>query len=102
MSRLLADPLGRENLATLTSMQRVELMFPVEHPEIRRRIKHGLEIFFEDRQKAHSLSSKGTWKRLTGEGIRAQADQQERIRERYRAVPEINREEFKVRRKPAE
>ncbi len=81
-------------------VKRVELMFPVEHPEIRSRIKHGLELFFEDRQKAHTLNSRGTWKRRTGDGVRSQAEQQERIRDRYRAVPEINREEFKVRRSP--
>lgn len=83
--------------------KRVELMFPVENPDIQRRIRKILDLFFEDNLKAHELQADGSWTRVrkSGEAVRAQEVAYKRIRQRLTGdVPE-NRQEFKVRRKPS-
>ncbi len=42
--------------------RRIELMFPVEAPECRRRVLEALDILFRDNVKGRRLSSDGTWK----------------------------------------
>jgi len=81
--------------------KRVELMFPLELPEIQRRVRRGLDLFFEDKQKGHTLKSDGTWKRKKGSGGRAQEEQYFRIRDRAGTEQPENRQEFEVRRKPS-
>ncbi|MEX2443395.1 MAG: polyphosphate kinase 1 [Alkalispirochaeta sp.] len=89
--------------------KRVELMFPVENPDIRRRLRRILDLFFQDDTKAHRLLSDGTWHRIdagadgaaaVGEAVRAQEAAYRRIRDRLSGDEPQNRQEFKVRRKP--
>jgi len=43
--------------------RRIELAFPVEQPELRRRVQEGLETMFQDNVKARRLMPDGTWRR---------------------------------------
>ncbi|MFW5694448.1 MAG: polyphosphate kinase 1 [Alkalispirochaeta sp.] len=92
--------------------KRVEVMFPVENPDIRRRIRRILDLFFQDTVKAHRLLSDGSWQRVgadaegvpgstaSEEPVRAQEAAYLRIRDRLSGDEPENRQEFKVRRKP--
>lgn len=84
--------------------KRVELMFPIEDPGIRRRIEKVVDLFFADNQKAHELQADGSWRRVPAakgeEPIRAQEVQYETIRSRIAVESTEVRQEFKVRRKP--
>lgn len=84
--------------------KRVELMFPIEDPGIRRRIDEIMALFFTDNQKAHELQSDGSWRRRNpakGDNpVRAQEVQYEKIRSRIAVESTEVRQEFKVRRKP--
>lgn len=40
---------------------RVELMVPIEDPEIKRRLKQMVDIELSDNQKAHNMQADGTW-----------------------------------------
>ncbi len=82
--------------------KRVEVMFPVENPDIRRRLRRILDLFFQDTVKAHRLLSDGSWQRVSTpeEPMRAQEAAYHRIRDRLSGDEPENRQEFKVRRKP--
>ncbi len=99
--------------------KRVEVMFPVENPDIRRRLRRILDLFFQDTTKAHRLLSDGSWRRISAEdtagspsegpgaaapgsaeAVRAQEAAYHRIRDRLSGDEPENRQEFKVRRKP--
>jgi polyphosphate kinase len=89
--------------------KRVEVMFPVENPDIRRRLRRILDLFFQDTTKAHRLLPDGSWQRVgaadddgggSGEPVRAQEAAYRRIRDRLSGDEPENRQEFKVRRKP--
>ena len=88
--------------------KRVELMAPIENPDIRRRIRRILDLFFVDNTKAHVLQPDGSWVRQTPEGagdtapepMRAQEAAYRRIRDRLSDDEPENRQEFKVRRQP--
>lgn len=87
--------------------KRVELMFPIENPDLRRLVRRTLELFFLDNRKAHTLGSDGAWtrKKAGGRGtktVRAQEEAYNRIRDRLVGDEPENREEFKVRRRPPE
>ena len=45
--------------------RRVELLFPVESPEIRARVLAALDAFFQDNVKGRKLQPDGTWRRKT-------------------------------------
>jgi polyphosphate kinase len=83
--------------------KRVELMFPVENRDIKRRIRRLLDLYFDDTTKAHELGPDGRWTRITAsgkrkKGVRAQAEAYRRIRERASGDEPENRQEFNVRR----
>ena len=83
--------------------KRVELMFPVENPDIRRRVRRILDLFFADTSKAHVLAADGTWKRRapgSAAPLRAQQAAYQRIRDRLSGDEPENRQAFKVRRRP--
>jgi polyphosphate kinase len=87
--------------------KRVELMFPIENPDLRRLVRRTLELFFLDNRKAHTLGSDGAWTRKKAGGretktVRAQEEAYNRIRDRLVGDEPENREEFKVRRRPPE
>ena len=44
--------------------RRIELLFPVEQPALRRRVVEGLEAMFRDNVKARRLGADGSWRRL--------------------------------------
>lgn len=81
-------------------VKRVELMFPLESPEIQRRLRHSFDLFFDDTVKAHELAKDGTWSRRGGTGIRSQEIQYQRIRDRSGNEQPESHQEFEVRRKP--
>ncbi|TVR67922.1 MAG: polyphosphate kinase 1 [Spirochaetaceae bacterium] len=83
--------------------RRVELMFPVEDPAIRRRIREVLDTYFADTVKAHELGPDHQWKRIAPKKkatpLRAQAEIYRRVQERAAAEEPENREVFSVRRR---
>ena len=55
--------------------RRVEIMFPIEKPELQEKIRHILEYQLKDTMKAHILRADGTYKKETagdGEGFNSQ------------------------------
>ena len=83
--------------------KRVELMFPVENPDIRRRVRRILDLFFADNRKAHVLGPDCRWTRVNGASsteppFRAQEAAYFRIRDRLSGDEPENRQEFRVRR----
>jgi polyphosphate kinase len=86
--------------------RRVELMFPVESMPLKKRIRHILDVFFDDNVKARVLQPDGSWvrkERSKGEKpVRSQQFFYDEAREYAQAREPANRKEFSVRRKPAE
>ena len=84
--------------------KRVELMFPVDDPDIQRRIRKVLDLFFQDNRKAHRMNSDGSWIRVKPAPktppFRAQEKAYERLRTRLTGDESENRQVFTVRRKP--
>ena len=83
--------------------RRVELMFPVEQPDLRRRLVRILELYFADNCHSYELLPDGRYRTRQPEGrraVRAQEALQRRARaaEREPAGPEAG--EFTVRRRP--
>jgi polyphosphate kinase len=82
--------------------RRVELAFPIEDTDLKRRLIKNLEVFFSDNLKARVLHSDGSWtrKKKRGEPRRAQEIfQREAKSHAEQATPE-EKAEFRVRRKP--
>lgn len=54
--------------------KRLEILFPVQQPNLARRLTHMLEIYLADTAKARKLNSDGTWERVATQGtpLRAQ------------------------------
>jgi polyphosphate kinase len=48
--------------------KRVEILFPVEDPQIRERVRHILQIQLEDNQKAHILQPDGSYEKVDRRG----------------------------------
>lgn len=82
--------------------RRVELMFPVEQPDLRRRLVKILELYFADNCHSYELQPDGRYRARQPErrAVHAQALLQRRARaaDRRRAAPEP--QEFTVRRRP--
>lgn len=85
--------------------KRVELMFPVEDADIRRRLREALDLYFADTCKAHQLKPDHRWERVTPKkkapALRSQEELYRRTRERARGDETESRQMFKVRRKNA-
>lgn len=83
--------------------RRVELMFPLEDPAIRRQIREVLDTYFADTLKAHELGPDHQWKRIAPKkkapALQAQAELYRRAQERAAAEEPENREIFNVRRR---
>ena len=83
--------------------RRVELMFPVEQPDLRRRLVKILELYFADNCHSYELQPDGRYRKRRP-GTRAAVHAQEALRrqaqaaERKRVGPEAR--EFTVRRRP--
>ena len=83
--------------------RRVELMFPVEQPDLRRRLVRILELYFADNCHSYELQPDGRYRKRRP-GSRAAVHAQEALRrqaraaERKRVGPEAR--EFTVRRRP--
>ena len=83
--------------------RRVELMFPVEQPDLRRRLVEILELYFADNCHSYELQPDGQYrKRRPGSGAAVHAQEalrrQARAAERNRVGPVAR--EFTVRRRP--
>jgi polyphosphate kinase len=83
--------------------RRVELMFPIEQKDLKKRVLSILKTCCEDTSKAHILTSSGTYEAPrtgTKKLNRSQRIFYEKAVEAAGQTPEENRTEFSVRRKP--
>ena len=83
--------------------RRVELMFPVEQKDLKRRIVQLLRVYFQDNSKAHVLKSGGGYKARKTDGGKKSVRSQQVFRDESLAncgrSETINRKEFQVRRR---
>jgi polyphosphate kinase len=86
--------------------RRVELMFPVEQNDLKRRLLKFLEIFFQDNVKAHLLQSDGSYVKKQPKGKEDKRRSQELIfkmlSDRSGEIQKQDTKEFVVRRKSPE
>jgi len=83
--------------------RRVELMFPIEDPDLKERVKSSLTLCVDDRAQSYALESDGTYHRVKdpkGKGISSQRTRYELSRDTPTKRTPINQREFSVRRKP--
>lgn len=83
--------------------RRVELLFPLQDPDIRKRGRQILEAFFQDNVKGRVLQPDGSYVRRRPDGVepfRAQEHFAELAQRAADAGEPANRKEFSVRRKP--
>ena len=83
--------------------RRVELMFPVEQPDLRRRLVQILELYFADNCHSYELLPDGRYLTRQPErrrAVRAQEELQRRARAAERQGVEPEAREFTVRRRP--
>ena len=84
--------------------RRVELMYPIEQPDLKKRIVRMLKVFFQDNVKAYVLSSKGNYRKKSPEAgkpeMRSQRFFFEEALRKSEEIDTTNRKEFTVRRKP--
>jgi polyphosphate kinase len=84
--------------------RRVELMFPIEQKDLKKRIMHILKTCVEDTGKAHILNSDGTYEKRRAAGskkvLRSQRVFYDKTLELAGQSGEHNKKEFTVRRKP--
>jgi polyphosphate kinase len=59
--------------------RRVELMFPVEDPDLRARVRHLLEQCWQDTEKAWVMDAKGVYARVPVDPDRPRLNQQEAL-----------------------
>ncbi|MFQ3621336.1 MAG: polyphosphate kinase 1 [Spirochaetales bacterium] len=83
--------------------RRIELMFPVEQKDIKRRVIQLLHLFFKDNQKARVLLSDGTYQRKRPskkeEPFRVQQHLYEEVLKSSQESVTMKKKEFQVRRK---
>jgi polyphosphate kinase len=86
--------------------RRVELLFPVEEPDLKREVKNVLRAYFDDNVKAHELQSDGSFRRKTPGPGEKPLRAQEYLYTQTRAIADTaepaNRKEFDVRREPGD
>ncbi|NCN04985.1 MAG: polyphosphate kinase 1 [Spirochaetales bacterium] len=83
--------------------RRVELLFPIEDPDLKERVKRSLTLCVDDRVQSYALESNGTYPRVKdskGKGISSQRTRYELSRDTPTKRTPINQREFSVRRKP--
>jgi polyphosphate kinase len=84
--------------------RRVELMFPIEDPGLRKRLADVLRTFFRDNTNAHEMRSDGSWQRRSPgpdeEPFNAQDFFYQDALQRIEEAGPKNQKEFSVRRKP--
>lgn len=69
---------------------RVELMVPIEDPEIKRRLKQMVDIELSDNQKAHIMQADGTWlKTISAENQLCAQEHFQKIAEKRDAEDEM-------------
>ena len=82
---------------------RVELMFPVEQDNLKRRLMDLLELYFNDNTNSHELQSDGTWVRQSpkrGGQIRAQERLCQTALQHTESLKTSSHKKFTVRREP--
>jgi polyphosphate kinase len=84
--------------------RRVELVFPIEDPGLRKRLADVLRTFFRDNTNAHEMRSDGSWQRRSPgpdeEPFNAQDFFYQDALQRIEEAGPKNQKEFSVRRKP--
>ncbi|KGE71903.1 polyphosphate kinase 1 [Spirochaeta lutea] len=84
--------------------RRVELMFPIEQPELKQRLRESLDLCLGDNQQAYELQPDGSYTRIqpgpNEPPLESQWARYQSLRQTKRAKKAINRQEFSVRRKP--
>lgn len=95
---------GSADLMPRNLERRVELLFPIEDPDLQKRVKSILETYLADNAQSHALQPDGSYlRRRPGAGEVASASQAtlyEAACNRARIAAPVNRKEFNVRRKP--
>lgn len=84
--------------------RRVELMFPVEDPDLKARVKKSLQLCIKDRAQSYQLESDGSYHRVPdpdGKGVSSQWARYQLSKDTGRAITPVNKMEFSVRRNPA-
>jgi polyphosphate kinase len=77
--------LGSSDLMERNLDRRIELLFPITHPELQARVLEVMELVLADDTNAWELGADGHWTRVpTTAGVSAQRRLQERARERAR------------------
>ena len=97
---------GSADLMPRNLERRVELLFPIEDGELRKRIKFILNTYQNDERQAYIEQPDGTYRsREEGSGSQTRRGAQqilyEAARSRADIVAPVNKKEFSVRRKPA-
>jgi len=84
--------------------RRVELLFPVADPKVRKRVENDLMIFFQDNEKAHVLNTDGTYTRKRPgkheKRLRCQEYFHKQAKRREELMGGMPVQEFSVRRRP--
>lgn len=96
--------LGSADMMPRNLERRVELLFPVENPDLKKRVRFIIDTYARDNVKAHVLQPDGSYRRrVTGSdepAVRAQLVLHDAARSRASTADPVNRKEFSVRRKP--
>jgi polyphosphate kinase len=82
--------------------RRIELMFPIEDDNLKKRIINLLGLYARDNCKAHALQSDGRWERQTPKrkAIRVQQELREEANRLAETAEPSSHKRFTVRRKP--
>ncbi|HUX50028.1 MAG TPA: polyphosphate kinase 1 [Spirochaetia bacterium] len=94
---------GSADLMPRNLQRRVELLFPIEDADLRKRVKFILDTYMSDSLQCHVMQPDGRYVRRQPDGRPPAAAQQvlfEAARNRADIVAPVNRKEFSVRRKP--
>ncbi|HUX11742.1 MAG TPA: polyphosphate kinase 1 [Spirochaetia bacterium] len=95
---------GSADLMPRNLERRVELLFPIENPDLQKRIKSILETYLADNSQSHALRPDGVYVRRESESGEVSVGSQSVLYEaacnRASIAAPVNRKEFSVRRKP--
>ncbi len=95
---------GSADLMPRNLERRVELLFPIENPDLQKRVKSVLETYLADNVQSHELQPDGNYVRREPESGEIPAGSQAALYDaacnRASIAAPVNRKEFGVRRKP--
>jgi polyphosphate kinase len=74
--------------------RRVEIMFPVLHPELKEKVYHVLEVQLADNQKAQFLQPDGSYEKLDAKGLEPRNAQDEFCKEYVKLAKSLEKEKL--------